>query len=500
VDTKETEGQNEAPPVDPGCLPAWKMGEMPAPAPYQWRNILALIGPGLVLAGSSLGTGEWVIGAAAAALTRGALLWVAPMAILCQLMLNTEAMRYTLLTGEPVFTGFLRTKPGPRFWLVFYFLLDCMGWWPTLAGLTAQIIVFAFTRQLPDPNQVRWLTCGLLILAASLLCFGGRIYNTLEWVLGGKVFFVLGYMLIVTIFFVPFSTWMEITSGMFNPFRVPKEVDWGLVAAVAGLAGIGGMGNILASNYVREKGWGMGAQVGAIASAVGGQKVTLSHLGTMARPGPDTTNHFRQWWGYIARDQYGVWVWGSLVGMLLPCLLGAEYLKGDYFHGVAQSKAAAAMASDFGAARGDIFTTLTLLCGFVIMFPGQFSSMDGIARRWCDALWSGSERVRRMDAANVKYIYYTLIGTYVSWGIALNALGISPPRMMMISANLANLSITCCILHTLYVNTHLLPVEFRPPMIKRVGMLLAATFYTTLFSLMTYQIWPKVVSGELFRQ
>jgi hypothetical protein len=101
----------EKPPVDPGCLPAWEMDEMPAPVPFENRNLLALIGPGIVLAGASLGTGEWAIGSAVAALYRGALLWVAPVAILCQVMLNTEVMRYTLLTGEPMFTGFMRSKP-----------------------------------------------------------------------------------------------------------------------------------------------------------------------------------------------------------------------------------------------------------------------------------------------------------------------------------------------------------------------------------------------------
>src|SRR5690349_2554260 len=100
--------------VDGGCLPAWDADELPAPVPFGWKNLLALIGPGIVLVGSSIGTGEWVMGPQAAQKYGGALLWVVPLAILCQVILNTEAMRYTLLTGEPVFTGFLRSRPGPR--------------------------------------------------------------------------------------------------------------------------------------------------------------------------------------------------------------------------------------------------------------------------------------------------------------------------------------------------------------------------------------------------
>ena len=56
----------------------------------------------------SLGTGEWVMGPNTAAKYGGALLAVVPLAIFCQSFLNTEAMRYTLVTGEP------QTRPATR--------------------------------------------------------------------------------------------------------------------------------------------------------------------------------------------------------------------------------------------------------------------------------------------------------------------------------------------------------------------------------------------------
>src|SRR5262249_17520925 len=137
----------ESPPVDPGCLPPWGEGELPPPPAPARRSLLALVGPGLVLAGSSIGTGEWVMGPAAAALYmrgRDALLWVGVAPSGGQGALNPEAMRYPLCTGEPIFTGFLRPRPGPRFWLIFYLLVDCLSWWPALGGLAAQILLAAW--------------------------------------------------------------------------------------------------------------------------------------------------------------------------------------------------------------------------------------------------------------------------------------------------------------------------------------------------------------------
>jgi hypothetical protein len=496
---------NEKPPVDPGCLPAWEMDELPAPVRITSKNLWAAIGPGLVMIGGTIGTGEWVQGAGVAALYKGALLWVAPLAIICQAILNTEVMRYTLVTGEPMFTGFMRTKPGPRFWLIWYMMLDLLGWWPALAGLAAQILLYTVTRTAPMPENVRWVSCGILFLCGFLLCFGRKIYNTLEVVLSGKVIFVLTYLSIVVVIFVPWATKLQILNGMVNPFYLPPgmtfdDIQWSLVGGVVGFAGIGGLGNILASNYVREKGWGMGAKVGAIPSAFGDQHITLSHLGTMARPHEEGAQRFRQWWTFIQRDQFGLWAIGSVIGMALPCMLGAAYLQSNYFQQKgADWYAAAAMAIDFGKVHGEVFTILTLLCGFVILFPGQFSSMDGIARRWTDAFWSGSRRIRAMESHKIRYVYYSFIAGYVASGFILNSFGVSAPKMMVINGNLANLAITCCIWQTLYVNTRFLPKEFQPTTAKKIALVLAAVFYMIIFGLVTNQTIQKAMAGTLFK-
>lgn len=497
----------EKPPVDPGCLPAWKMGDLPAAVPIGWKNLLAMLGPGLVMIGGTIGTGEWLTGAGVAAMYRGALLWVAPVAILCQVMLNTEAMRYTLVTGEPVFTGFMRSKPGPRFWLLWYFFLDFLGWMPALAGLAAQILLFTFNGQrTPTQEETKLTAIAILLVCGFLLCFGRKVYNTLEVVLGGKVLFVLIYMLFVTIAFVPASTWKEVVGGMINPFFVPENVDWSLIGAVAGFAGIGGLGNILASNFVREKGWGMGAQVGAIGSAVGGADVKLDHLGTMARPDEEGVRRFKVWWTYLKIDQFYLWAWGSVVGMMLPCVLGAHYIRPEHnYFGkkVAELQAAATLAIEFGHAKGPIFLVLTLLCGFIIMFPGQFSSMDGIARRWCDAFWSGSRRLQKAEGHQVKYLYYGFVALYVTIGIGVYAFGLfggSAAKMMVFNGNLANLAITCCMIHTLYVNCRFLPREFQPPLAKRIGLAMAGGFYFGIFCLSVKQNLPlfqKLITGQL---
>lgn len=489
----------EAPPVDPGCLPAWEVDDLPVPKPIRARNLLSLIGPGIVLAGGAIGTGEWVMGPQAAARYQGAMLWAILVSIAAQVVLNTEVMRYTLCTGEPIMTGFLRSKPGPRFWLIVYFLLDFGGWWPAKAGLAAQIMVVAVQGLTPadtiNPETVRQFSYGIFLICATLVLFGGKVYNTLQIVLGGKVFFTLAYLLFCCLFYVSLSTWGRMWSGLLDPTRLPigpngeQVVDWSLIAALAGFSGSGGMGNIMASNFVREKGWGMGSKVGAIPSAVGGKNIELSHLGTMCRPGAETRERFRGWFRYLVVDQYLFWALGSLVAMMLPCMLGAEYLRVENIDGGDQWKWAAALAQDFGARRGEIFTSLTLLCGLIIMIPGQFYDVDNTARRWTDAVWSGSRRARTLDKSRVKYLYYFFAGAYVLFGVAAYTFfpNLSATTMMVIAGNMANLSITATIFHTLYVNRRFLPADLRPGLGKQAALVAAGVFFFVMFALVVNQ-------------
>ena len=491
-----TDSQPELP-VDPGCLPAWEVSDFPEPEQRR-TSWVKLLGPGLVLAGGSIGTGEWIVGPQMAARYHGAFMWAALASLLAQVVLNTEVMRYAVCTGEPILTGFMRTRPGPKFWLAFYLLLDAAGWFPSLAGLAAQILVVWMQGLTPadsiNQDLVRTVTIAVFLSCAFMALFGGKIYNTLQLILGSKVAFVLGYTAFCCIFFVSFKTWMEMWGGLINPFTssgaTSEGIDWAIVSALAGFSGLGGTGNAMASNFVREKGWGMGSKVGAIPSAFGGHQIELSHIGVIARNTAENARRFKVWFQYIITDQYYLWFGGSLIAMMLPAMIGAEYLNvGNLESGADRWKWAAAMAQDFGVERGDIFRYLTLLCGLVIMIPGQFYVVDITARRWTDVFWSGSRRARKLDPGRVKHVYYTIAAVYVIWGVSVVFLfpGLSASTMLVIAGNMANLTIAMTILQTLYVNRTFLPESMRPSASKQIALVISALFFLGMFALVVVQ-------------
>src|SRR4029077_745328 len=118
-------------------LPPWQKGDLPDPPRPGWRVWVGLIGPGIVLAGTSIGSGEWLFGPAVPAQYGAALLWLALISILLQGFCNLTMMRYTVYSGETIIVGGLRPWPGPRFWMACGAVFDLASVWPYNASNAA---------------------------------------------------------------------------------------------------------------------------------------------------------------------------------------------------------------------------------------------------------------------------------------------------------------------------------------------------------------------------
>src|SRR5438445_4219072 len=116
--------------IHAGVLPPYTVGDLPLPPARGWRRWLSVIGPGVLLAGASIGSGEWLTGPAVTAQYGATLLWLATLSIIGQVFVNLEMIRYTLYCGEPIIVGYFRSRPGPRLWTFVYALLDFAAIWP----------------------------------------------------------------------------------------------------------------------------------------------------------------------------------------------------------------------------------------------------------------------------------------------------------------------------------------------------------------------------------
>ncbi len=510
------------------CLPAWGRADLPEARPLGWGNLAGFIGPGIVMCGIQIGGGEWLFGPAITAKYGGGLMWIATVSILLQAFYNIECGRYALYCGEPVFTGFMRTRPGPWFWAGVAMLLNLGALIPGLSTNAAVLIASMVLDRPPaaaDGALVGGLAYGCLALVVLPVLAGGKVYNALEVVMTAKVLIVLGFCLFIGVFFVSWRGWADIFGGFVKFGNVPvadgrggetvtnvfahifEHGQWpaialaniALVGAFAGYAGGGGLSNSTYSNFVRDKGWGMGSRVGAIPSAIGGRKVTLSHLGMVFAVDQGSMQRWRGWWKYILTDQLLVWVPGCFMGMALPALLSIEFARHSPMFGqdgleYAQPLIAAdglRHAPGFGPGTSQTLWIVTLFVGLMVFLPSQMSIVDDVARRWTDIIWSANRRVReRMGDHQVRLVYYGILAMYVLWSIISATIflrfGDAPTLMVTTIANLNNLAIGVTAFHVLWINRTLLPAPLRPRWYAQAGIAACGVFYLGLAALVFF--------------
>jgi hypothetical protein len=481
-DRRAVEARSGLEPWVPAELP-----EPPRPRGFEW---LGAVGPGVIVLGLSIGSGEFLLGPAVFVRHGLTLLWVTTVSITLQTIFNLEVMRYTLATGEPVVTGFMRTRPGSTIWAVVYTVLYLLQYgWPAFAGTAAGGLFFLWMRRLPDTpdtGAIYAIGVGIFLAVVAILSIGRRIVRTLEIVNWVLVATTLGGFTVLAVLFVPPSVWLsgafaltgfDLSAGRF--VWIPSGADLVLLTALVAYSGAGGGANLLLSNWARDKGYGMGARAGYIPAAMG-EKVVLAETGFTFAATSDAMRRWRGWWRIVRVDQWGVFACGALLGMLLPALLYVTFLpRGSDIQGLGIS---AALASAVGAQAGPMLGGAIAFLGAWILFKTQLDNFEGVVRAITDILWTGSPRARTWRGGDVRSIYYAVMVTLAVWGVI--ALRLAQPIVLLkLSANVAGVILVIASLHLLYVNTRLLPAHVRPERWRRVALLVMAMFYATFVGL-----------------
>jgi hypothetical protein len=479
--------------VEAGLLPAWEMADLPNPPRFNLSNALTIVGPGAILLGISIGSGEWLLGPAVTAQYSGSLLWLATASIVLQVMMNTEFIRYTMYTGEPIYTGFMRTKPGASFWALVYSVLAFLQLgWPGWASAAATALTALIIGDMPGPehaNLIKLIGLFWFLSTVAIVAFGAKIEQTMELVQWFFVAAILLFLLVIGVVFVSPATWVRVANGFVSFSGVPEKVDWSLVGGFAADAGAGGVLNGTISNWFRDKGFGMGGVVGYIPAIIGGRKVPLTHAGKVFPLTAENKRRWREWWKFAAVDQYGLWAVGCFLGVGLPALLTLQFIpagtefKNEFGIAVYQAKYLSwAVGSDF-------MWFVTLLVGFWILYSTQLGITDAFARTVTDIIWSGSRHARAWRSGDIRFVYYSVLSLFTVWGVFILLSGLKPLLLVLLGANMAGLNFVFLGLHTLYVNRKFLPADLRPPRWREVIVLLAVVFFAFFF----FQAVPDMI-------
>ncbi|HWS51547.1 MAG TPA: Nramp family divalent metal transporter [Microbacterium sp.] len=294
-------------------LPAPKVRDLPDPPAKAWRYV----GPGIIAAGVGLSTGEFVLFPYIASQVGLTFVWAALVGLLTQFFINMEIERYTLATGETAITGFSRLW---RHWGLVFVIGACLAnVWPAWATSSATLVTYAFG------GDVAIIAIVMLLAIAAILTLAPVVYTALERIELVKVGAVLLLVIVAAIFAIG-PAWADAPQIVTQPGFPAAELGIAVLMGALAFAGAGGGQNLVQSNWIRDKGFGMGRYIPRLASPITGGKATRgveAHgvAGYVFPPTEANLGRWKGWWRFANREQLLTFVLISLISIVFMSLL-----------------------------------------------------------------------------------------------------------------------------------------------------------------------------------
>jgi hypothetical protein len=435
-----------------------------------------------VAGGVGLSSGEFILWPFIASQVGLVLLWGALVGVVTQFFLNMEVERYTLATGETAVSGF------NRFWrhwgLVFAVLAYLGNLWPGWAISAGTLASYLFGG---SPTLI---AVGMLLVIGLSLTFAPVVYVALERLIFVKVAAVLILVVLGVSFVVDAASWRALGAGFASTGTFPDGLGVALVFGAIAYAGSGGAQNLCQSNWIRDKGFGMGQYVPRLVSPVTGAAEATSATSTsyIFEPTAENMRRWRSWWRFANLEQALSFGLVTVVTIALMSLMAYATIFGmpNLPNDVSFLRLEAQQMRE---SVGPWFGVLFLAVGAFSLFGTAMGIIDYTSRLAADVLKTTYAR----DASESR-IYFRLVWGMVALGCVILLAGMSQPMtLLVISASTAGtmMCIYSCLL--IVLNRRMLPAAIRIGRGRTAvlvwstvlfGALAAVTIYTQVQSLL----------------
>jgi Mn2+/Fe2+ NRAMP family transporter len=327
-------------------------------------KLLALIGPGLLVAATGVGAGDLSTGAFTGAKLGLAVLWAVGLGAFFKFVLNEGLARWQLATGDTLLEGTVHHLGHAVRWFFFAYLLA----WSFLVGaalmsaigVTSHALLPLLGNLLPEsllptsstgwsPAQGDKILYGLLhsALAVTIIRFGG--YRWFERVMG--VCIAVMFVVVIGTAIALRPPLAELTSGLFLPMIPSREDTDGLGWTIALMGGVGGTVTVLCYGYwIREEGregvealrtcridlatgYTMTALFGMAMLVIGSQLPAMQGKGaTLMVELADQVELRLGSLGTVGRWAFLIGAWGAVFSSLLGVWQSVPYLFADFWN------------------------------------------------------------------------------------------------------------------------------------------------------------------------
>jgi hypothetical protein len=351
-------------------------------------------------------------------------LWAAFVGVAMQFFINMEIERYTLATGQTAITGFQRLwKP----WGLILVLMALLATsWPGWATSAATITTFLFGGG--DATTIAIV--GLIVIGLALTT-SPIVYQTVERLELLKVGALLVFIAIAVFAAVSATAWNDTTQTVTSFGTFPGEVELAILVGALAAAGAGGANNLVQSNWIRDKGFGMGRYAPRIVSPITGEE-EAAPSGQCYRFPQDERNmaRWRVWWKRANLEQFLSFAVVASLSIGVFSLIAYSTVFGNPDLPDSSGFDFISLEADqLDAQVGEWFGTLFLAIGAVSLFAAALGIVDYVSRLVADVVRVGyASESRRWTESR---IYLLVVWTMIVFGSAILLAGFDQPLVLV---------------------------------------------------------------------
>jgi hypothetical protein len=447
--------------------------DLPPPPRQLWR----IVGPGVVAAGVGLSSGEFILWPYIASQAGLVLLWGAVLGVVTQFFLNMEIERYTLATGETALAGF------NRFWkhwgLIFGVMVYFANLWPGWALSAATLSTYLFG------GDARLIAIVALVVIGASLTLAPVVYVALERLIFVKVAAVVALAGLGLALGIGSATWRALPAGLLGAGGLPSELGYALLFGAIAFAGAGGGQNLCQSNWIRDKGFGMGVYVPRLVSPLTGvEEAARTDTSYIFATTDANMRHWQRWWRFANIEQLLTFVLVTIVTICFTSMLAHSTLfdvenlpQGVAFLDIEGRQLQATVAPWFGV--------LFWAVGAFSLFASSMGITDYTSRLAADVL---KTTYLQSSPVSESRLYFGLVWLLVASGCAVLLLGLDQPLVLLvISASVGGTMMCLYSWLLLMLNRKHLPEAIRVRSYRVAALIWSTAFFGLLAALTIWQ-------------
>ncbi|MGV3515870.1 Nramp family divalent metal transporter [Luteitalea sp.] len=452
--------------VPAGCLPPMTVRDMPEPLP-----LTKILGPSVILAGLGVGSGEYIIWPFITSAVGPAFLWAAVVSVTFQYFINMEIERYTLVTGETAIAGFVRRW---RHWGWIFCLFTLVpNMWPGWA--TGGVTAFTF---LVGGGDVGYITVGVMVAIGFALTMSPVVYKTLERAQFFKVGLTLVFLSVAIVEAITPEAWADLPQAISGFGTLPDATAIPITLLLSALvfAGAGGVNNLAQSNWIRDKGFGMGAYIPRIVSPITGEDVAAPTTGVMMRTDPANLARFAVWWKRANTEQLVSFWFICIFSIVTFSMLAHSTISGQQLTAQANLGFIKAEGEMLQQVVAPWFGKFFWVFGSMSLVLVALGTVDYIARIVADIL--RTVYLQGNDYWSESRIYFFAVWAGVVSGSVILLSGVQQPLVLLMTAACLN-GLVMVVYGVLLIQLNLrgLPKPLRIRGVRLAVLVLATAFY-----------------------